>query len=86
MIKENHKEDLHAVSARIPRSDYDQVRRIAKNRRMFEAQVIRMLIGVGVECHKDMENLGLIGVVDLVYYVKESIKGQAKGRQLTLPI
>lgn len=80
------KEEVHAITARILKSDYEQVQRIAKKRKMSEAHVIRMLIGVGAECHKDMEALGLIGIVDLAYYVKEAIKGQAKGRQLNLPI
>lgn len=78
--------ELRAISSRLPIEDYEQVKRIATKRKMSEAEVIRMLIGVGIECHKDMENIGLIGVVDLVYYVKESMKNQAKGRQLVLPM
>ena len=80
------KEDLHAISARIPDGDFLEVERIANKRKMSQAQVIRMLVGVGIECHKDMEALGLIGVVDLVYYVKEAMKLKGKGRQMNLPI
>jgi hypothetical protein len=80
------KEELHAVSARIPESDFKEVERIANKRNLSQAHVIRMLVGVGIECHKDMEALGLIGVIDIVYYVKEAMKLGAKGRQMKLPI
>lgn len=80
------KEELQNISARVSRSDWLEVNRIAEKRKMSQSQVLRMLVGVGLECHKDMESLGLIGVIDMVYYVKEAIKGQSKGRQLKLPI
>lgn len=80
------KEELQNISARVPHSDWLEVNRIAEKRKMSQSQVLRMLVGVGLECHKDMESLGLIGVIDMVYYVKEAIKGQSKGRQLKLPI
>lgn len=80
------KEDLHTISARITGTDFTEVNRIATKRKMSQAQVIRMLVGVGLECHRDMENLGLIGVVDFLYYVKEAMKLKGKGRQMNLPI
>lgn len=80
------KEELHAISARILESDFQEIDRIATRRKMSQAHVIRMLVGVGIECHNDMEKLGLIGVVDFVYFVKEALKNQGKGRQLNLPI
>ncbi len=80
------KEELQGISARIPHTDWLEVNRIADKRKMSQAQVVRMLVGVGIECHKDMESLGLIGVVDFVYYVKEAMKLKGKGRQLNLPI
>lgn len=82
----NQKEEVHAITARILKSDYEQVMRISNKRKMSEAQVIRMLIEVGVECHKDMENLGLIGIIDISYYVKEAIKNLSVGKQLPLPL
>ena len=80
------KEEIHAISTRIHHADWLEVNRIAAKRKMSQAHVIRMLVGVGVECHKDMEALGLIGVVDLVYFVKEAMKLKGKGRQMNLPI
>lgn len=81
------KEDHKPVTARISLEDYAEVERIANKRKMSQAKVIRMLIGVGIEAHKDMEALGIIGIVDLAYYVKEAIKTKAStGRQLTLPL
>lgn len=86
MKKDEEEKWMHSISARIPLADHDEIVRIAKKRGLTHAQVIRMLIGVGVECHKDMETIGLIGVVDFVHYVKEAVKQRGKGRQLNLPI
>lgn len=81
------KNERHAVSARIDVADYAEIQRIAEKRKMTEANVIRMLIGVGIEAHKGMEGIGIIGIVDLAYYVKEAIKTKAStGRQLNLPM
>lgn len=86
MKKEEEEKYMHSISARIPIADHDDIVRIATKRNMTHAQVIRMIVGVGLECHRDMESLGLIGVVDFVYYVKEAMKLKGKGRQLNLPI
>jgi predicted DNA-binding protein len=85
-MKEEEEKWMHSISARLPLSDHEEIVRIAKKRGMTQAQVIRMIIGVGLECHRDMENLGLIGVVDFVYYVKEAMKQKGAGRQLNLPL
>lgn len=86
MKKEEEEKYMHSISARIPIADHDEIVRIAEKRKLTHAQVIRMIVGVGLECHRDMESLGLIGVVDFVYYVKEAMKQKGKGRQLNLPI
>lgn len=86
MKKEEDEKWMHSISARIPLADHDEIVRIANKRGLTHAQVIRMLIGVGVDCYKDMDSIGLIGVVDFVHYVKEAVKNQGKGRQLKLPI
>lgn len=86
MKKEEDEKWMHSISARIPLADHEEIVRIAKKRGLTHAQVIRMLIGVGVDCYKDMDSIGLIGVVDFVHYVKEAVKSQGKGRQLKLPI
>jgi hypothetical protein len=62
----------------------NEVDRIAIKRSIPQAQVLRMLLEVGVECHKDMERVGLVGVVDYAYFVKESIKAKIAGRQLNI--
>lgn len=72
------------VHVRVTPTIKEEIERIAVKRKMSEAQVARMLLEVGAECHKDMERIGLIGVVDLLYYVKQSIKEKAKGKQLKL--
>lgn len=74
------------VHVRVTPSLKAEIVRIATKRKMKESEVARMLLDVGLECHKDLERLGLIGVMDLVYFVKESIKEKAKGKQLKLMI
>lgn len=74
------------VSIRIPISLAAEIERIAQKRKMSVSQVGRMLLDIGASCHKDMESVGVIGVVDAVYYLKEAIKEKAKGKQLKLPI
>ena len=86
MKKKEEEKWMHAISARIPIADHDEIVRISEKRKLTHAQVIRMIVGVGLECHRDMESLGLIGVVDFVYYVKEAMKMKGKGRQLNLPL
>lgn len=80
------KEEQMVVSIRYPVRILKEADRIADKRKMSRADVIRMCIEIGVECHKDMELLGLIGAVDLMYYVRQSIKKAASGKQLPLPI
>ena len=80
------KDERHAITARIENTDYAEVQRIAKKRKMSEAHVLRMLVGLGLEAHRGAESIGIVGIVDLAYYVKEAIKTKAStGRQLTLP-
>jgi len=80
------KEEYQAITVRLLKSDFAEVERIAEKRNMSLNQVLRMLVGVGAECHKDMESVGLIGVVDFLYYVKQSMKKSKAGKQLILPI
>jgi hypothetical protein len=80
------KEETKAVYIRIPISLVEESERIAKKRNMKSAEVMRMCLDIGLQAHKDMESIGIIGVVDLAYYVKEAIKTKVStGRQLTLP-
>jgi hypothetical protein len=84
--RKNMKEEFHSITARLPKSDFEEIERIAAKRGLSLNQVVKMLVGVGVECHKDMESVGLIGVVDFLYYVKQSMKKSKAGKQLILPI
>lgn len=88
MTKEKFiKEKLQGISARLNQDEIAEILRICEKRNMSQASVVRMLVSVGLEVHKDMESLGIIGIVDLAYYVKEAIKTKvASGRQLTLPM
>jgi len=80
------KEDTKVISIRIPTRLIDESERIAQKRKMTNAEVMRMCLDIGLQAHKDMESIGIIGVVDLAYYVKEAIKTKVStGRQLTLP-
>jgi hypothetical protein len=75
------------ITTRIPLSITDEIERIAKKRGLSSADVIRMCLDLGVECHKDMEKLGLIGVVDFTYYVTKALRdnlASIKGKQLSL--
>ena len=80
------KEETRVLSIRIPVRILKEADRIAEKRKLSQAEVLRICLDVGVECHKDMESLGLIGVVDFLYYIRESIKKSAKGKQLSLPL
>ena len=75
------------LTVRFPLTTTDEIERIAKKRNLNSAQVIRMCLDLGLECHKDMEKLGLIGVVDFTYYVTKALRdslGSIKGKQLSL--
>jgi predicted DNA-binding protein len=76
------------LTIRIPLTITDEIERIAEKRQLTSAQVVRMCLDLGVECHKDMEKLGLIGVVDFTYYATKALKEQfsnLQGKQLSLP-
>ena len=64
-----------------------EIERIAKVRDMSQQKVMRMLIDVGLDCHQEMEKLGVIAAVNFSHYVKESVKKrltQSGKKQLSL--
>ena len=76
------------LTFRIPLTITDEIERIAEKRKLTSAQVVRMCLDLGIECHKDMEKLGLIGVVDFTYYATKALKEQfssLQGKQFSLP-
>lgn len=51
-----------------------EIERISLKRNMSQQQVMRMMIDLGIECHKDMEKLGLVAAVDFAYYVRQALR------------
>lgn len=51
-----------------------EIERISTKRNMSQQQVIRMMLDLGIECHKDMEKLGLVAAVDFAYYVRQALR------------
>ena len=80
------KEECKNIGVRVPLSIVHQMERIAEKRKMTQSEVHRMCLEVGLMAHNDMEKVGLIGVVDMVYYVKQAIASKATGKQLVLPV
>jgi metal-responsive CopG/Arc/MetJ family transcriptional regulator len=81
------KSETKPLTVRFPVALIDEIERIAKKRNLATSQVVRMCLDLGVECHKDMEKVGLIGVVDFAYYVSKALKdnlSSIKGKQLSL--
>jgi predicted DNA-binding protein len=79
--------DSKTMTVRVPLTLTAEIERIAKKRKVTSAHVVRMCLELGVDCHKDMEKLGLIGVVDFSYYVTKSLRdslASIKGKQLSL--
>jgi len=66
-----------------------EVERISLKRDMSQQKVIRMMLDLGIDCHKDMEKLGVVAAVDFAHYVKEALKQKLEKqgkKQLTLPL
>jgi len=51
-----------------------EIVRISQKRDISQQKVIRMMIDLGLDCHRDMEKVGLIAAVDFTYYVKQALK------------
>lgn len=76
------------LTIRVPLTITDEIEKIAERRKLTSAQVVRMCLDLGVECHKDMEKLGIIEIVDFTYYATKALKEQfsaLQGKQLSLP-
>lgn len=77
------------VRFKLTTEQLNEINRIAKKRSMTKSNVFRMMVDAGLHAHKDLERLGLIKVFDLVSWVRESSKNEAKGyepHQLNLPL
>lgn len=64
-----------------------EIERISEKRDISQQKVMRMMLDLGIDCHKDMEKLGIISAVDFTYFVKEALKermAKAGKRQLHL--
>ncbi len=69
-------QETRALSARITPHLSDEIERIATKRRMTKTQVVIMIMELGVDLHKDLENVGIISAVDFAHYVKQGLKLQ----------
>lgn len=81
------KTETKPMTVRLPIALVNEIERISVKRGIPTSQVARMCLDLGVECHKDMEKVGLIGVVDFAYYVSKALKdnlSSIKGKQLSL--
>lgn len=79
-------QEFMAMTVRFPVEQWDEMKRISQKRKMSMNKTIAMLSSVGIECHKDMERVGLIGIIDIAYYIREKLKERPAGTQLTLPL
>jgi len=64
-----------------------EIERISEKRDMSQQKVMRMMLDLGIECHKDMERVGIVSAVDFAYFVKEALKDRlatGKNKQLNL--
>lgn len=71
-IKTKNKLETH-IRLGVTADQKSEVERIALKRDMSQQKVLRMMIDVGLECHRDMEKLGIIRAVDFAYYVKKAL-------------
>ena len=53
-----------------------EVERIALKRDMSQQKTIRMMLDLGIDCHKDMEKIGVVAAVDFAYYVREAVRAK----------
>jgi len=58
------------------RMDSD-IKEIKNKRGMSQAQVTRMLLDIGLEVHRDLSNIGIVRLVDVVYRLKSALKNIA---------
>jgi predicted peroxiredoxin len=53
-----------------------EIERISLKRDMSQQKVMRMMIELGLELHRDMEKVGVVAAVDFAYYVKHALKAK----------
>ncbi len=66
------------ISLRIKESQKEEIERISIKRDMLQQEVMRMMLELGIDCHKDMEKVGIISAVDFGYFVKSCLKDKLK--------
>jgi len=52
----------------------DDIDEIKDKRGMSQAQVVRMLIDLGLEVHRDLSRVGIVRLVDMIYRLKTALK------------
>ena len=74
------------ITIQIEEETWEEITRISKKRKISKASLYRMMIELGVDCHKDLERVGIVPVIDFVHFVKKSVKEKSSspGQQLNL--
>ena len=72
------------VKLTVPEEMIEAVADIAKKRGIKKSQAYRMLLDLGIDCHRDLEKVGLIKTVDFIGYVKKAVREKVESRQLKL--
>jgi len=71
------------ISLSLTSEQKEEIERISKKRDIAQQQVIRMMIDLGIDCHKDLEKVGIIKAIDFSYYVKQALKKKISGEGAT---
>lgn len=74
-------EETRQVGFYLPVEMIAEIDRVARKRRMNKTQVYKMMIDLGLQCHRDMEKVGIIAAVDFSYFVRKALKDRLKAEK-----
>ena len=66
------------VNFTAPKAMTEEIERISQKRNIPKAQVYLMMIDLGIDCHKDLERLGIVQAVDFAHFIKTALKDKLK--------
>lgn len=79
---------MKLISLMVDEKQWEEIHRISRRRGRTKSDTVRMMVDLGIDCHRDLEKVGLIPLVDFAYYVKltvkERIKENSQGKQLNI--
>jgi len=87
MRKLKEEEKMKAIHVFLTPEQVAEIDRISVKRKMGKGETLRMLLGVGIDCHKDLESIGVIPIMDYVHFMKKKMKDIKKDsdvKQLSL--